>query len=423
MAVPSSNVKDFLTTVEEHLERGHVYFSADDFVKNLSLCPRLAGREKAELLLNTLLKMVKLAKEKKDATRNKRRLTQWLKEAAHSMLTFQVANRDWISNNVWKLPDLPKPVEQVYDPTKGKRDIRYFPTSKSDKALEKEVGDESVDEDVLDLELNEDELLASPRVQSNTETAADPTQPMEVDQQADSPSATAIVSPRKSPRLAEKSRISPVKAPPQEVAKPKSPKASKRSTDKEDQKRASSSSSRHPKEHRPKDKEDQKRASSSSSGHLRENRHEPRRHSEDTSRTSSMAEDRKKHSDRSKSRQDDRASSSSHHHQERDAYSVAKSRPHSSTSSGASSSGKNWNEKAPRSSDRTGFRDVERHVTFGRGMTVDYQQATVGLKKRSATAVPLESLVISTTVLKKQKTDDILHQVKKNGRGKKKILG
>ena len=61
-------------------------------------------------------------------------------------------SRDWICKNVWKLPDLPKPKEHVYDPTKGRRDMRFFPESESELLActeEMEIQLDYVDEDKL----------------------------------------------------------------------------------------------------------------------------------------------------------------------------------------------------------------------------------------------------------------------------------
>lgn len=60
-------------------------------------------------------------------------------------------SRDWICQNVWKIPDLPKPKVQDYDPTKGRRDIRFFPESESELLAfteeEMEIELDYVDED------------------------------------------------------------------------------------------------------------------------------------------------------------------------------------------------------------------------------------------------------------------------------------
>lgn len=124
--------KDFLSTVEEYLDRGEVYKSAEVFVKELALCPRcMGGKQQLEVLEKTLFRMVSLVKAKLDepGRRNKSFFQSWLKKAAQAMVLYQVISREWICANVWKLPDLPQRKEQEYDPTKGHRDIRFFPDS------------------------------------------------------------------------------------------------------------------------------------------------------------------------------------------------------------------------------------------------------------------------------------------------------
>ena len=76
-----------------------------------SLSPQLIG--KSTLLLNYVVKMVSLVKAKLSNMRNKNALQSWLRSAANIMLTLQIADRQWISDNVWKLPTPPKPVEKV----------------------------------------------------------------------------------------------------------------------------------------------------------------------------------------------------------------------------------------------------------------------------------------------------------------------
>ena len=45
-----------------------------------------------------------------------------------------MVNREWICENVWRLPYLPKPKEQDYDPAKGRRDSRVFPETEMTEA-------------------------------------------------------------------------------------------------------------------------------------------------------------------------------------------------------------------------------------------------------------------------------------------------
>ncbi|KAH3795750.1 hypothetical protein DPMN_149309 [Dreissena polymorpha] len=104
---------------------------------------------------------------------------------------YQLVDRDWISSNVWRLPTLPPPNQQDYDPTRGQRDIRY-PTGSD---LLQAVGED----EVLDYEdVDEEKLLASPI--NNNSTG----------------------SPRRSPRLLKYSSHTPGirKAPTSTEAKP-----------------------------------------------------------------------------------------------------------------------------------------------------------------------------------------------------------
>ncbi|KAH3725405.1 hypothetical protein DPMN_051238 [Dreissena polymorpha] len=73
---------------------------------------------------------------------------------------YQLVDRHWISSNVWRLPTLPPPKQQDYDPTRGQRDIQY-PTGSD---LLQAVGED----EVLDYkDVDEEKLLASP-VNSNS---------------------------------------------------------------------------------------------------------------------------------------------------------------------------------------------------------------------------------------------------------------
>ncbi|KAH3811582.1 hypothetical protein DPMN_139992 [Dreissena polymorpha] len=91
---------------------------------------------------------------------------------------YQLVDRDWISSKIWRLPTLPPPKQQDYDPTRGQRDIRY-PTGSD---LLKAVGKD----EVLDYEdMDEEKMLASPF------------------------NSTSTGSPRRSPRLLKSSCHTP----------------------------------------------------------------------------------------------------------------------------------------------------------------------------------------------------------------------
>jgi len=164
----AKSTKDFLLVAEDYLSRGQVYRPAGEFVKKLALCPSCCGGKKeVELLLGVVSRMVALVKSQsnKPGRRNVKPNTAWLKETAQSLETYQLVGRDWISSHVWKLPSLPPPKQQEYDPTRGQRDIRY---PKVAELLQAPGEDEVLDYEDLD----EEKLLASP-VNSNS-TAGSP---------------------------------------------------------------------------------------------------------------------------------------------------------------------------------------------------------------------------------------------------------
>ena len=137
---------DFADTIIEHLAERRVFRPATKFISELALCPRcIGGPEKGEFMKNLILQMVSLVRSKADANRNNRLHKAWLKEAAKAMELFQLESRDWISEHVFALPALPTPVEQVYDPNRGKKDIRYA-TSEEEVPMECQ---EEIDEEAL----------------------------------------------------------------------------------------------------------------------------------------------------------------------------------------------------------------------------------------------------------------------------------
>ena len=105
---------DFLDTVQGYLDRGEMYKKPVEFVAKLALCPSLIG--KGQILKDTFLRMTALVKRKLGQQRNKKTLQTWLKTVSKDLDTYQEVSREWISENVWKLPALPVPKEQVYDP-------------------------------------------------------------------------------------------------------------------------------------------------------------------------------------------------------------------------------------------------------------------------------------------------------------------
>ena len=114
--------RDFLEVVQGYLDRGEVYKKAEDFVSKLTLCPRCrGGKSQTHLLKETLFRMTTLVKRKLAEQKNEKVLQAWLRTVARGLDTFQVVNREWICENVWRLPDPPKPKEQDYDPARTER--------------------------------------------------------------------------------------------------------------------------------------------------------------------------------------------------------------------------------------------------------------------------------------------------------------
>ncbi|KAH3886953.1 hypothetical protein DPMN_010966 [Dreissena polymorpha] len=55
-------------------------------------------------VVNRMVAMVK-SKSNKPGRRNIKHDTAWLKEAAKSLEMYQLVDRDWISSNIWRLPE------------------------------------------------------------------------------------------------------------------------------------------------------------------------------------------------------------------------------------------------------------------------------------------------------------------------------
>ncbi|XP_053379961.1 uncharacterized protein LOC123533598 [Mercenaria mercenaria] len=361
MAEKLNSTKDFQEVVDEYLAERRVFKPGEVFVKELSLCPRyIGGPDRSAKLLDAMLKMVNLVKEKRAVLRNQKSHDQWLKSAAQAMETYCVANRDWISEHVWKLKARPVVVSHDYDPERGRKDIRYMkPTSEApseDKCLEKEEGEESMGEISLDLEEDLLYLLDTPK--SKTSGGRQEASNMEVDPEA---TVKLAPSPRRSPRLNKgKVKISPIKTPLDEPTKSKKTAAEVSTIA---GKKAQATGLYKRKTH----------------GDSRQ-----RRHSTDP-RTS----------------RNEKAPS---------AATVAETTgktPDSRVPLDASSSKKERKHETalPASS----VPELKRTVTVEKGKSVQAPQPKVG--KRSATELP--PITISVPVLKKTKTDDLLRQVRK----------
>ena len=163
-----------------------MYRPPDEFVKQLALCPRcIGGKDQCKVLEETLLRMTSLVKSRlnEPGRRNVTSFLAWLKNAAKAMELYQVISREWICENVWKLPDLPQRKEQDYDPTRGRKDIRYYPVSET-KLLELPEEEKM---EISSLPCDEDQLLSLSPTKGQEEKAS--------------------YSPRRSPRLLTKTTI------------------------------------------------------------------------------------------------------------------------------------------------------------------------------------------------------------------------
>ena len=170
----SSQPRDFLSTVEEeYLRMDRVYRPPDSFVEQLALCPRcMGGKQQLKVLEETLLKMVSLVKRKLEepGIRNKSMFQNWLKGAAKALNNYQVIGREWICANVWQLQDPPKKKEQEYNPSKGRRDIRFFPENETELLA---VAAEDTLE-AMELDYQDEEQLLSTPPQSHKDHNASP---------------------------------------------------------------------------------------------------------------------------------------------------------------------------------------------------------------------------------------------------------
>ena len=208
---------DFLDIVQGYLDRGEIFKPVEEFVTKLTLCKRcIGGARQKDVLKVTLSRMASLVKDKLATQRNKKNLQGWLKTVAKDLDTFQIVSRDWISEHIWKLPELPKPrQEEEYDPMKGWRDIRYYPSTAANEAALLELTAHEEMETELDY-VDEDKLLASSPCKS-TVTVESPRRSPRIQQRLQSTPTTraAIVSPRRSPRS---SKVQPLQDPSRKVS-------------------------------------------------------------------------------------------------------------------------------------------------------------------------------------------------------------
>ena len=208
---------DFLDIVQGYLDRGEIFKPVEEFVTKLTLCKRcIGGARQKDVLKDTLSRMASLVKDKLATQRNKKNLQGWLKTVAKDLDTFQIVSRDWISEHIWKLPELPKPrQEEEYDPMKGRRDIRYYPSTAANEAALLELTAHEEMETELDY-VDEDKLLASSPCKS-TVTVESPRRSPRIQQRLQSTPTTraAIVSPRRSPRS---SKVQPLQDPSRKVS-------------------------------------------------------------------------------------------------------------------------------------------------------------------------------------------------------------
>ena len=213
----SEQQRDFLDIVQGYLDRGEIFKPVEEFVTKLTLCKRcIGGARQKDVLKDTLSRIASLVKDKLATQRNKKNLQGWLKTVAKDLDTFQIVCRDWISEHIWKLPELPKPrQEEEYDPMKGRRDIRYYPSTAANEAALLELTAHEEMETELDY-VDEDKLLASSPCKS-TVTVESPQRSPRIQQRLQSTPTTraAIVSPRRSPRS---SKVQPLQDPSRKVS-------------------------------------------------------------------------------------------------------------------------------------------------------------------------------------------------------------
>lgn len=119
------------------------------------------------------------------------------------MEDYQLAGRSWISANVWELPERQVVTSDLYDPNRGRRDIRFYPTSASTPITQKPSTSGEAEE--LSLDLTEAERALNIREEEGSLLAKSPVpvEPMEVDQPV-APAPETAESPRRSPRIAAK---------------------------------------------------------------------------------------------------------------------------------------------------------------------------------------------------------------------------
>lgn len=358
----STQQQDFLTVAEDFLDRGQVYRPPEEFIKKLALCPRcIGGKHQTKVLEETLLRMVTLVKNKlnEPGRRNKNSFQAWLKNAAKALELYQVISREWICEKVWKLADLPKRKEQDYDPTKGRRDIRFFP--ETDSKLLEPTEEESMD--TVELDYIDEERLLSLSPPSNQEEKV------------------SSESPRRSPRLIKKT----VTQTPQKE-KQITRKESQESWRKDDQARKTSD-------------ENQESSRISRKGDQAQTCSQARKTSQESQKVQvprdSEKDTKAKASDAT--RQESRVQKSVH---------FVKNRQEACSTKGR----ERQQQTAQSVKDRRGACSSisgERQVRIVEG----YSQNPGNILKRAASG-HTEEMIISTTTVKKTKTDDIVHQVR-----------
>ncbi|KAH3821158.1 hypothetical protein DPMN_122918 [Dreissena polymorpha] len=151
--------------VRNLLGKGRLHPNPDQFAKDLVL---LAGSDR-QLAKELLMEMVAMANGKINASTFtvKKTTKNWLMRLASSIDVYQAYSRQWISDNVWKLPQAKvSKVVPEYDSSRNRRDIRegvFTLRYLGNEVLDEENLLASTSDDDMDLGSDPRKLLESPR--------------------------------------------------------------------------------------------------------------------------------------------------------------------------------------------------------------------------------------------------------------------
>ncbi|KAH3886853.1 hypothetical protein DPMN_010866 [Dreissena polymorpha] len=165
-----ANNANMAREVKNLLGKDRLHPNPDRFAKDLVF---LAGSER-KLADELLMEMVAMANGKiKASTKAVRQATEkWLMRLASSLDVYHAYFKQWISDNVWELPQAKvSKVDQEYDSNRCRRDIRErVPTLRyvGNEVLDEESLLASNSDDDLDLGSDSGKLLESPRSSAST---------------------------------------------------------------------------------------------------------------------------------------------------------------------------------------------------------------------------------------------------------------